>query len=69
MVDIHREIIGGRSRAKMLLQVHDELVFEAPQTHIETESRLIREKMEHPLELKVPLVADISWGRTWAEAK
>lgn len=69
MIDIHRAIKSGELSARMLLQVHDELVFEVLEKVVERESGLIREKMEQPIDLHVPLVADISWGRTWADAK
>jgi DNA polymerase-1 len=69
MIDIQGEIKARRLPARMLLQVHDELVFEAFEKEVEAAARIIREKMEHPFQLKVPIVADISWGRTWADTK
>jgi DNA polymerase-1 len=69
MIDIHRELKSGRHPAKMLIQVHDELVFEVPRGDIEEEARMIREKMEHAIPLDVPIVVDVAWGRTWAESK
>jgi len=69
MIDIHQAIKAGRSRAKMLLQVHDELVFEVPADSVEKEAAMIRKKMETAMPLDVPIVADVSWGRTWAEGK
>ncbi len=69
MVDIHREIKSGGHSARMLLQVHDELVFEIPKSDVERESEMIRRLMESPMTLDVPIVVDISHGRTWAECK
>jgi len=69
MIDIHRELHSGQYGAKMLIQVHDELVFEIPAGDVEREAAMIREKMEHAMELKVPIVADVAWGRSWAEGK
>lgn len=69
MIDIHRELKGGRHPAKMLIQVHDELVFEIPRRDVDTEARMIREKMEHAIPLDVPIAVDVAWGRTWAESK
>jgi DNA polymerase-1 len=69
MLDIHRELKGGGHPARMLIQVHDELVFEAPKRDVEREAAMIREKMEHAIPLDVPIVVDIAWGRTWADSK
>jgi DNA polymerase-1 len=69
MINIHRELKSGSHPAKMLIQVHDELVFEIPSADVETEARMIREKMEHAIPLDVPIVVDVAWGRTWAESK
>lgn len=69
MIDIHTALNAGGYTAKLLVQVHDELVFELPETHIERESAMIRDKMENAFKLDVPLVVDIAWGRNWASAK
>jgi DNA polymerase-1 len=53
----------------MLLQVHDELVFEAPEQEVEPLKKLVRKHMESAVELKVPLTVQISTGRNWAELK
>jgi len=52
----------------MLLTVHDELVFEVPTKHLEAAADLVREGMEHAIELDVPLVASIASGPNWADA-
>jgi DNA polymerase-1 len=52
----------------MLLTVHDELVFEVPKKHLKAASELVREGMEHAIELGVPLVASIASGPNWADA-
>jgi DNA polymerase-1 len=69
MIRIHRAIrergLGGR----MLLQVHDELVFEAPPEEVETLADLVRDRMENVVPLEVPLVVDIGVGPNWLEAK
>ncbi|PLR98109.1 DNA polymerase I [Bacillus sp. T33-2] len=56
-------------RARLLLQVHDELIFEAPEDEIQKLEKLVPEVMEHAVELKVPLVVDYSYGPTWFDAK
>jgi DNA polymerase I len=69
MVRIHRAIRHRGLSGRMLLQVHDELVFEAPPDEIEPMTQLVREHMENVLELRVPLVVDIGVGPNWLEAK
>ena len=54
--------------AWMILQVHDELVFDVPEAQVEKVGQLVREKMEGAVELDVPLKVDISVGRNWAKA-
>jgi DNA polymerase-1 len=54
--------------AKMVLTVHDELVFEVPAEHAARAGALIRERMEGAMKLAVPLVVDVGTGHTWAEA-
>ena len=55
--------------AKMVLQVHDELDFECPEGEREALTAMVRDVMEHVVELKVPLIAEASYGPTWADAK
>jgi DNA polymerase-1 len=52
----------------MLLTVHDELVFEVPEAGVEAAAALVRERMEHAVDLEVPLQADLGWGKNWSEA-
>ncbi|WP_110114083.1 DNA polymerase I [Bacillus sp. CGMCC 1.16541] len=56
-------------QSKLLLQVHDELIFEAPRDEVEVLTKLVPEVMEEALELKVPLKVDYSYGDTWFDAK
>ncbi len=53
----------------MLLQVHDELVFEVPETELEQLDNLVKDVMENAVNLSIPLVTDSSWGNTWYDAK
>ena len=53
----------------MLLQVHDELVFEVPPDELEPMTELVRSQMENVVELRVPLVVDIGVGPNWLDAK
>jgi DNA polymerase-1 len=52
----------------MLLTVHDELVFEVPEAQVEAAAALVRDRMEHAMDLEVPLVASIGWGPNWSDA-
>ena len=52
----------------MILQVHDELVFEVPVSEIEQVSRLVKENMENAMELNVPIKVEIGTGNNWLEA-
>jgi DNA polymerase-1 len=56
-------------KTRLLLQVHDELIFEAPQDEIEKLIEIVPDVMEHAIELKVPLKVDFSYGPTWYDAK
>ena len=56
-------------QARLLLKVHDELIFEAPKEEIEKLEKLVPEVMEHAIELAVPLKVDYSYGPTWYDAK
>ncbi|MBI2680637.1 MAG: DNA polymerase I, partial [Candidatus Solibacter usitatus] len=69
MVRIDRELQAGGLRAVMLLQVHDELVFEAPPEETARLSALVKREMEQVYRLEVPLIADIGVGDNWRDAK
>jgi DNA polymerase I len=68
MVAIQRELVNRRLASKMLLTVHDELVFEAPPEEKAELEALVKERMEHVVQLAVPLVVDRGWGPTWGKA-
>ncbi len=68
MIELHRCLPGVAPSARMLLQVHDELVFEVHENELKAASAGIRAKMQNAMELQVPLVVDIGWGRNWLEA-
>jgi DNA polymerase-1 len=68
MIDLHRELLARRLKARMVLQVHDELVFEVGRREADLLEELVREKMEGAAELRVPLTVDVSTGSSWAEA-
>ncbi len=69
MIVIWQEIQRQKLKSKMILQVHDELVFEVPDEEKDILEPLVREKMEKVYPLKVPLKVHLEWGVNWAEAK
>jgi DNA polymerase-1 len=69
MIIIHRELKERGLRSRMVLQVHDELVFDVPESELETIQTLVREKMEGAAKPHLKLTVDIAIGRTWAEAR
>lgn len=68
MINIHRLFTQRGFKSKMLLQVHDELVFDAEKTELETIIPLIKQEMESAYIIDVPLVVDINHGNNWLEA-
>ena len=68
MIHIYEELGMKNLKSKMIMQVHDELVFEVPEEEIDMLSSLVREKMEGVYDLNVPLKVDMSWGKNWKEA-
>ena len=69
MVSTDAALQGGGFQARMLLQVHDELVIEAPESEAATVSAIVRREMESAASLEVPLVVDIKSGLNWRDMK
>ncbi len=69
MIGIHHAIAEQGLASRMLLQVHDELVFEVPPAELEAMRELVRSNMEGAAELRVPLVVDLGVGANWLDAK
>ena len=68
MIHIHQKLKEGNFKSKMLLQVHDELVFDAYKPELESLKSLIKDQMEHAYQLAVPLEVDMGTGENWLEA-
>ena len=68
MISLSKNIKKLKLKSKMILQVHDELVFECPVSEKEEMESLVRKEMEGASKLSVPLVVDIGWGKNWNEA-
>jgi DNA polymerase-1 len=69
MVQMAKRLKQEGLKAKMLLQVHDELIFEAPEEEVEKLKIVVPEVMENAIDLKVPLIVDVAYGPTWYDAK
>jgi DNA polymerase-1 len=69
MVKLYRRMKKENLQSKLLLQVHDELVFETPADVVEQESAIIREEMVNAMKLSVPLKVEVGWGKNWDDAK
>ncbi|MBO5975784.1 MAG: DNA polymerase I, partial [Oscillospiraceae bacterium] len=68
MVNVHRRLKSEGLEAKLILQVHDELIVEAPEHEADKVGQLLREEMENAAKFDVPLTAEAAAGKTWAEA-
>ena len=69
MINIWKKLKAKNYKTKMIMQVHDELVFEAPKSEVEEVKVLVKQEMESALKLDVPIKADVGVGPNWLEAK
>lgn len=69
MIDMVERLKKENLKTRLLLQVHDELIFEAPKSEIEKLTKIVPEVMENAIQLDVPLKVDYSYGPTWFDAK
>jgi len=69
MVRVHQALKNENLKAKLILQVHDELMIEAPKEEEERVIEILRQCMENVIELAVPLVAEVKSGESWYETK
>lgn len=69
MLAVDQALREQKLKAKLILQVHDELILDTPQDEVEAVSRLVKSCMENVVRLKAPLKADVHTGWTWMEAK
>ena len=68
MVKVYKRLKDELPEARLILQVHDELIVEAKECDAEKASEILREEMENAVKLSVPLIADAKTGKSWYEA-
>lgn len=69
MIDVQFALKAAKCQSRILLQVHDELVLEVVESEKEQVAELVRSAMEDAVQLDIPLLADVNFGRNWAETK
>ncbi|MBQ6285428.1 MAG: DNA polymerase I [Bacilli bacterium] len=69
MIEIDKKLVEGNYKTKMLLQVHDELIFDVPEDELDSITEMIKDTMENIYKLSVPLKVEINYGKDWYEAK
>jgi DNA polymerase-1 len=69
MIDLHADLQNRKLRTRMILTVHDELLFEAPRGEAEEAAAIVRERMEGAAQLAVPLTVDVGMAENWRDAK
>ncbi len=69
MVRVYARLKAEKLRARLIMQVHDELIIEAPENEKEKVCALLKEEMENAVEMKVKMLADVNCGKTWYDAK
>ncbi|MNT88612.1 DNA polymerase I [compost metagenome] len=68
MINIHRELKSMKVETQMILQVHDELVFDVPKTEVERVRPVIEELMKSAIKMEVPILVESGLGQNWLEA-
>jgi DNA polymerase I len=68
MISIHEKLKAGNLKSKMILQVHDELVFDVAQGELNQISAIAQKGMEEVVELEIPIMVNVRSGRNWEEA-
>ena len=69
MLHIHRRLAHSKLKSKMLLQIHDELIFEVPSQELDEMKKLVRDEMSGVMPLSAPLKVDLKTGRNWADCE
>lgn len=69
MVKVYKELKERKMKSKLILQVHDELIVEAYKDEVEEVMKIVKDKMESAVELRVPLIVDVNYGSSWYDTK
>lgn len=69
MIRVGRALRSRGLKSRIVIQVHDELLIETKKEEVEIVKQILKEEMEHAADLRVPLIADMSQGSSWYEAK
>ena len=69
MVRVYRRLKAENLQSRLLLQIHDELIVEAPQQEAQRVQALLKEEMEQAVQLEVPMLVEAKIGKTWYESK
>ena len=69
MINVYKELLNKDLKAKIVLQVHDEMMIESPIEEAEKVKEIVKTQMENAITLKVPLIADVSEADNWYECK
>lgn len=69
MIGVHKRLKEGKYQAKLVLQVHDELVIDCPENEVEEVREILQSEMENAVQVKVPLTVEVGVGKNWYETK
>ena len=69
MVNVYKRLKDEKLKARLVLQVHDELIVESPESEAEAAAQILKEEMENAYALSVPLKVDMNKGKTWYDTK
>ena len=69
MVNVYNALCEKCPDSRLVMQVHDELIVEAPEKDVEKVKAILKEEMENAVKLNVPLIADVKTGKSWYETK
>lgn len=69
MINVHKRLKTEVPDALLILQVHDELIVDAPESAVELVKNILEDEMQNTVKLSVPLTVNVAWGKTWFEAK
>ena len=68
MINVDKRITEAGLQSRMVLQIHDELMFDAVRNEVEILEKIVKEEMENVIELSVPLTVECNYGNNWLEA-